>query len=467
MLWLSLDRNSDIPLIRQIYLGLRDKILTGELAAGDRLPATRELAAEWGVSRNVILEAYDQLTAEGYITGQQGSGTYVAEGAQWQPLQESFNPTNRSLPQPSPSTNPTDLIDFRSGVPALDHFPKKLWGQLSREVYAELPPTVMGYGTAEGSLELRSVLAAYLRKTRGLQCDAEQIVMTSGAAQAFALVAKLLLAPGDRVAIEDPIARELWDIYNSVEALLYPVPVGDRGIQPAFLPTDPPPKLTHVTPSHQFPLGSILSIQNRIELLKFAQQTSSFIVEDDYDSEFRYEGTPINSLQELDPERVIYVGTFSKILAPALRLGYLVLPPSLIQPCRWLKRLNDLHTPLFEQFTLARFIQLGHLERHINRMKKLYRDRRNTLRQALRDRFSTQVNILGDSTGLHLVAEFPDFQFSESRLHTIEQHRVRVYPVSIHAIAPEKHHHKIILGYSNLAPSQIELGIKRLQEALG
>ncbi len=197
-----------------------------------------------------------------------------------------------------------------------------------------------------------------------------------------------------------------------------------------------------------------------------ARETGCFIIEDDYDSEFRYEGIPISSVQGLAPERVIYVGTFSKILSPALRLGYLVLPPELTLSCRHLKRYSDLHTSSLEQLTLALMIDEGHLERHIAKMKKLYRKRRNILVARLRNHFATEVNVLGDSTGLHLVAEFANVEFSQGVLHRVEQHQVQIYPVEIHALTKGKHRHQIILGYGNLSPADIEIGIARLETAL-
>lgn len=459
MLWLSLDRSSNVPLIRQIYLALRQQILQGQLAAGQKLPATRALAAELGVSRNVILEAYDQLMAEGYLEGRLGSGTYVAQGAFWQTTAQEMPLTTSEAPSPS------DRIDFRSGIPALDQFPRKLWAQLTRQVCANAQPDTFGYGIPQGSSELRFTLADYLRRSRGVRCQPEQIVITSGAAQAFGLVVQLLTQPGDTVIIEDPVPQEIRHIF-STRAQLHSISVDERGLQTQYLSRVQAARFVLVTPSHQFPLGSVLTIQRRIELLEFAQAAHCLIVEDDYDSEFRYEGTPVDSLQRLAPDRVIYIGTFSKILSPALRLGYLVLPPEYIQPCRELKRLNDLHTSTLEQLTLAQFIAGGHLERHIAQMKKLYRQRRNALRQHLLEQFSEQIRIIGDSTGLHLVAEFQRIQFTASVMQRIEQQQVKVYPVSNYALDQQSYQQQIVLGYGNLTLNQISTGIQRLQQAL-
>lgn len=463
MLWLPIDRTANIPLIRQIYLVIRQRILSGELQAHQQLPATRELAAQLGVSRNVVLEAYDQLIAEGYLEGRPGAGTYVAAGACWRQPVAAPALTNPKSRAPSASF---DGIDFRSGIPALDQFPRKLWAQLTKQVCSEVSAQVFNYGSPQGFEALRSVLATYLFRTRGVRCQAEQIVITAGASQGFFLLAKLLLSSESCVIVEDPVTLELQQRFSTDGAALYPIPVDEQGLQTELLPADLSPGFILVTPSHQFPLGSVLTIQRRIELLRFAQAAHSWIVEDDYDSEFRYQGTPISSLQGLDPERVIYVGTFSKILSPALRVGYLVLPEVWVDPCCQLRLLDDLHSPSLEQLTLAKLIELGHLDRHIARMKKLYRKRRDALKYSLSEAFGDRIKILGDSTGLHLIAEFADVEFSAERLQSLAAHQVKIYPVERHAIAKGRHLNRIILGYGNLTPEAIARGVERLRVAL-
>ena len=278
---------------------------------------------------------------------------------------------------------------------------------------------------------------------------------------------RLLLSPGDEVVIEDPVTYEVQQILMSSGAQLFPVPVDERGMQTDLLPLDKRPRLIFVTPSHQFPQGGILPVQRRLHLLQFARTADCYLVEDDYDSEFRYVGSPISSLQGLSPERVIYVGTFSKILAPALRLGYLVLPAELVERSRSIKRLLDLHSPSLEQLMLAQFIESGKLERHIVRMKRVYQRRRHVLITTLRQHFSEQVEIVGDATGLHLVARFPRVTFTPEIIAAIERSGVHVYPVERHAIVKGRHLHEIILGYGHLSPAHIERGIGQLKLALG
>ena len=461
MLWIAINRNGDMPLARQIYEQVRERILSGELSAGYRLPATRELAAELGISRNVVTEVYEQLVAEGYIEGKTGSGTYVSPGLYF-PL-----PTTKRQEQPSISelrNTEEHIIDFRSGVPALERFPRSAWQAAARRVWTDVPDDAFGYGYPEGRQELRRILAAYLRRTRGVKCSPETIMITSGATQAFTLLARLLLADGGEVVMEDPITWEIQEIFQAYGTKLFPVPVDEAGMRTGELPEAARPRFVFVTPSHQFPLGGILPIRRRIELLDYARRKGCYIIEDDYDSEFRYEGAPIQSLQGLAPEQVIYVGTFSKILSPALRLGYVILPEKLVQQYRDIKWLTDLHVPVLEQLTLARFMEDGMLERHIHRMKKVYRIRCDYVQACLREQFADSVRVHGHSTGLHLVAEFPGFERIDTQ--QIETYGVRVYAVEQHAIQKGYYANHVIIGYGNTREDNIEEGIIRLARAL-
>lgn len=460
MLWIPIDRSQDISLIRQVYEQLRTKILQGDLKTGEKLPSSRVLASELNVSRNVILEAYEQLTAEGFIETHQGSGTFIAQGTY---LEQAENETTLMLNEPMKDK---DIIDFRSGVPALDLFPRDKWGQLAKRVSLETSHSIFGYDSPEGRIELRSVLSRYLLRTRGVRCHPSQLVITSGATQALSLVAKLLLTKNDEVIIEDPITHEIQTIFQSYGGSLLPIPVDEHGMKTNLLPSNKKPNFIFVTPSHQFPMGGTLPIQRRIQLIEFARKKECYIVEDDYDSEFRYEGPPVSSLQGLDPNRTIYIGTFSKILSPALRLGYLILPPSLVQRCRDLKWFSDLHTPSLEQLTLAHFIEEGYLEKHVFKMKKIYQKRRDALKEGLINLFKNKVEFFGDSTGLHFVAKFNGVNFTDNVLSNIQENKVKVYPIELHTIKKRVYTDSIILGFGNLNENQIEEGVHRLKEGL-
>ncbi len=464
MLWVPVDRFSDNPLYRQIYEQIRAHILNGHMKTGEKLPPTRTLASNLGVSRNVVLEAYDQLRAEGFIEGHQGSSTYVSEGT----LLEEFQAIQPASPDlPIPRSKEDHVIDFRSGIPLLSSFPRNVWERTVRHAISEVPDAIFGYGSPEGLPELRRVLSRYLVKTRGLRCRPDQIVVTTGATQAFTLITRLLLSPKTDVVLEDPVTHEIPNIFSISGCSIVPVPVDEYGLRTDLLPLDKKPAIVFVTPSHQFPIGGTLPIQRRIQLIQYSRKSGCYIVEDDYDSEFCFKSNPVNSLQGLEPEKVIYVGTFSKILSPAMRLGYLVLPHSLVERCRNLKWYTDLHTSSLEQITLAYFIEEGSLERHISAMKKIYKRIRQTLIESLDSFFPGQVRILGNSAGLHLTAEFQNVIFSEQTLKKALEHGVRIYPVEQHAICNNMHLNRIILGYGNLTKEKVEEGIRRLRTALG
>ena len=281
------------------------------------------------------------------------------------------------------------------------------------------------------------------------------------------LVSKLLISQNDTIIMEDPITIDIQMIFESAGALIHPIPVDRSGMETAFLPKHKHPSFVYVTPSHQFPLGGILPIQRRIQLINYARQTGCYLIEDDYDSEFRYEGSPVSSLQGLEPEQVVYIGSFSKILSPALRIGYVILPPQLIDKCRRLKWFADLHTPSLDQLILAQFIQEGHLERHIAKMKKVYKSRRDLLIKCLQSAFSNKVKIFGDSTGLHLIAEFNEICFSNKMLAKMEkQFKVKVYSAEDHTIEKGLYSNQIILGYGHLHNEDIKNGIHRLHQAI-
>lgn len=464
MTWILIDRTAALPLSRQIYGRIRNQILHGELRSGEKLPSTRELASSLHVSRNVIVEAYEQLLAEGYIEGRHGSGTYVADGTYMDLTPQQTGVSDHSFSEPEPM--PNELIDFRHGIPALNLFPRKLWGELAKRICMESPDGAFSYGRPEGRLELRTVLTRYLYRTRGVVCDPDQLIITTGATQALTLIPKLLAREGSDIIIEDPITHEIHTLFTHPGTRIYPVSVDEQGIRTDLIETGLNPSFIYITPSHQFPLGGVLPIPRRVQLIQYAVKTGCYIVEDDYDSEFRYEGAPVSSLQGLAPERVIYIGTFSKILSPALRMGYIVLPRNLIEAGRDLKWLTDLHTPSLEQLILARFIEEGHLERHILKMKKVYKKRRDFLVRSLKETFGNQVKIIGNSTGLHLVAEFAGVDFDTPLLHQIEDNGVKVYPVHVHAVDKFKYRQQIIMGYSNLSEAQIAEGVQRLALSL-
>ncbi|MFD0960717.1 MocR-like pyridoxine biosynthesis transcription factor PdxR [Paenibacillus chungangensis] len=466
MLWFPVDRTSTTSLTVQVYEQLRKRILQKELREGERLLSSRELASSIGVSRNIIMEVYDRLLAEGYLEVRPQSGTYIAAGSHF-PTAAVDDGCEETLPPAAGSKQLAEgKIDFRAAHPAADYFPRAIWGRLAKEVCTHTPERAFGYASPEGTPELREMLARYLQLARGVRCHPDQIVITSGATQALHLITDLLSKDKQaRIAVEDPVTDEMRTIFTYAGASLIPVPVDDKGIRPEELPEHERPDFIFVIPSHQFPLGGTLPIQRRIQLIEYARRMDCFIVEDDYDSEFTYEGAPVHSLQGLDPERVIYVGTFSKILSPALRIGYAVLPIQYVEAYRRLKWFADRHTSTLEQLVLARFMDEGCFDRHIRRMRKIYRKRRETLVSALR-RHLPGARILGESAGMHLVVEIPGVRFTPARIRQIREQNVLVYAVEDYAIVKGRHESRIVMGYGALPPEAIQEGVACLAKAL-
>ncbi|MFD1739022.1 PLP-dependent aminotransferase family protein [Bacillus salitolerans] len=459
-MWFQLDRSSKKTLTQQVYEQFMQYILEGNVKVDEKLPSTRELATSLGVSRNIILEVYDQLVAEGYLVVRPRSGTFVAPGSLFQKNNE--NPQMKS--SELLMTNNQNFIDFKAATPAMDHFPRKVWGRLAKDVCYESPDYLFGYQPSCGLLELREEISRYILRTRGVISDPKQVIITSGATQALSLITDLLIKQNKLVAIEDPMTDEMRTIFSYAGAELCPIPVDDKGINTDCLSQEKPPAFIFVLPSHQFPTGVTLTIQRRIQLIEYARQHNCYIVEDDYDSEFTYEGTPVHSVQGLDPDKVIYVGTFSKILSPGLRIGYVVLPMDLLEPFEKLKWFSDRHHSTLEQMILTKFMKEGHFDRHIRKMKRIYRKRREALVNSLKAHFP-DCEILGHSAGMHLVAELKGVNVSKL-MNWTQNHGVLIYPVGHYSLATNHYAHQLVLGYGSLSVENIEEGVRRIKKAV-
>jgi GntR family transcriptional regulator/MocR family aminotransferase len=470
----------------QIYRALRGAILEGRLAPGLRLPPTRALAEESGVARNTVLVAYERLLAEGYVEGRVGSGTYVTPALSpplpraaraGEPAETLAAPTGlaafgrrllvdgpvSALPEPSRPVR----YDFRYGLPPMDAVPVDLWRRLAGRRLRRPTPASLGYGPAEGHRPLREALADYLRRARGVVCAPEQILVVNGSQQALDLAARVLIDRGDRVVLEEPHYLGARRVFEAGGARLVPVPVDADGLDPARLPRIGA-RLAYVTPSHQFPTGALLSLPRRLALLAWARHHRAWLIEDDYDSEYRYAARPIEALQGLDRgERVLYVGTLSKVLFPALRLGYLVLPMALVAPFTRAKALTDRHTSTFEQEVLADLIADGHFERHLRRTRARNAARRRALLEALGTHVGNRVDVGGANAGIHLVVWLRDV--APSALPDLVERAARldvgVYPVTPHYLTPPARA-GLLLGYAAMSEREIDEGIRRLTRAL-
>jgi GntR family transcriptional regulator/MocR family aminotransferase len=483
---LTLDRTSSIPLYRQLYEVLRQAILTQQLLGGTKLPSTRTLAAELEISRNTVLNAFEQLMAEGYLETQHGSGTYVA-----QVLPDDLLKVSPSTPQsPDPvrkkasvsqygarllsavTRMPGPLVPsiqgkpraFRQGVPALDAFPRVIWGRLLARCWRHSSYELLNYGDHRA---LREAIAAYLGPGRGVYCSAEQVIVVAGSQQGLDLAARVLLDPGDAAWIEDPGYPGAYGALLGAGAFIVPVPVDDEGLNVAIgVDRCPEARLAFVTPSHQFPLGVTMSLKRRLELLEWASRADAWVLEDDYDSEYRYTGRPLAALQGLDREnRVIYLGTFSKVMFPALRLAYLVVPSDLVDAFHAARIFAAQHPPLLEQAALAEFIAGGHFARHIRRMRKLYTQRQAVLVKAARRELSGQLDVQPAEAGMHLVGWLPEGMDDRVASQWAADHGVDTFPLSAYCLE-ETYRGAFLLGYTASNEHEIQDGVSRLAQAL-
>lgn len=463
------------PLFRQVYTGLREAILSGAFRAGDRFPSTRELAEQLAISRTAVLAAYDQLLAEGFVVGRAGSGTYVAEGlgANRAPAGHAaarlrlsrFGSAAARAAGAVPERPATTLrYDFAYRNTSVETFPFELWRRILLRHARKASLRALDYGPPPGSLALREAICAHLRRSRAVISDPDQVVVVNGSQQALDLAARVLLERGDPVAIENPHYQGARKVFLAAGARLHAVPVDAEGINPARLPRHA--RLAFVTPSHQLPTGAILPLARRLALLAWARRAGAVVIEDDYDGEYRYHGQPLESMQGLDTEgRVIYLGTFSRTIFPALRIGYLIAPKSLAPALTGAKWLADRHTSTLEQEALAEFIATGAYERHLRRSRRLNARRREVLLDAIDSHLGGRVRVSGDASGVHLVL-WPRGHASErALLARAAAHSVAVYGVSGYYLNPPRQA-GLMLGYSRMPEADIREGIRRLAAAL-
>jgi GntR family transcriptional regulator / MocR family aminotransferase len=482
------DRNDTTPLYHQIYETLRRSILNGEIDRGTQVPATRLLAKELGVSRMTVVNAYDQLLAEGYLEGKTGAGTYVAsdlpdatfrvEGIVSPRRKEQIRHRAHALSRKGQwlaSTSVKTLrvqadsnhYAFQNGVPATDEFPFRLWSQLTSRRWRNPPRELLGYGDPAGYRPLREAIAEHLRSTRAVRCDADQVIIVAGTQQALDLIARVVLDPNDQVWVEDPCYPGARNALLLAGARVVSVPVGEEGFDLAHArQLSRKACLTYVTPSHQFPLGVTMSLSRRLALLEWARRSGSFIIEDDYNSEFRYAGRPLASLQGLDHDgRVLYIGSFSKTIFPSLRLGCLVVPKDLAEVFIAARALTDRHSPSVDQAILADFINEGHFTRHIRRMRTLYAERQQVLVEASRRHLNDLLEVAPAGAGMHLVAWLTPGASDKSASIKAARFGVEAAPLSAYAASPLVRG-ALVLGYAAVNTKQIKTGVRQLAQAL-
>jgi GntR family transcriptional regulator / MocR family aminotransferase len=480
--------SDDRPLYRQIYDRFRKAILRGEIAPEVRLPSTRELARQLGVSRITVVNAYDQLLAEGYLEGRAGAGTFVASELPEELLQteptaaERTFAANQSRPRFSAfgerlsggqsgrtrSERRTEFVPFQNGLTAVDRFPFGVWSKIAAKYHRHPPHDLLGYGDPQGFRPLREAIAGHLAASRGVRCTAEQVIVTSGAQQALDLAARLFLSAGDTALIENPCYREAHRLFMASGARVVPVEVDAEGFDPENIPAaGERAKLIYVTPSHQYPLGVTMSLTRRLKLLDWAKRRDAWIIEDDYNSEYRYAGRPLASLQGLDKSgRVIYLGTFSKTIFPSLRIGCAVVPSELAEVFTRARALTDVHSPLIEQAILTEFIAGGHFAGHLRRMRKLYEMRQSVLVAECETHLKGLLEVEKAAAGMHLNGWLPAGADGSKIAEKAAANGLKLVPVSDFYNSGKTPREGFVLGYTAFDEQRIKAGVRLLRQIL-
>jgi len=480
ILAVAIDQKSGQPLYRQIYGHVRQCILDGRLASGARLPSTRQLAADLRVSRSTAVQAYEQLRAEGYIEGLGGAETRVSGALpdsfvrasprdvdQKIPLRSSLVPSVRARAtaaamRRSPPTFGLGPRAFRAGVPAVDVFPIDTWGRIMARRWSRTPARDLAYADPFGYRPLREAIADYLRAARGVRCTADQVMVVAGSQQGLDLAARVLLDPGDKVWLEDPGYHGARGAFTAAGANIVAVPVDQDGLDVmAGRTLAPDARLAFVTPSRQLPLGSTMSLPRRLALLEWAAASRAAFFEDDYDSEFRYASRPLPALQGLDRAGcVLYAGTFSKVTFPSMRLGYLVVPPALVDVFAAARHFMDFHSPFLEQAVMTDFIVEGHFERHIRRMRAIYHERQVLLVNLARERLGGLLDVRPADAGMTVVGWLGGGLDDVATAKAAERAGLHVLPLSPLAVRPMPP--ALLLGYAGVRDDEIRDGVNRL-----
>ena len=476
------------PLYAQVFRALRESIVQGRLAAGERLPSSRALARDAALSRNTILQAYERLIEEGYAVAREGAGTFVVD----EPPDAGGFDRNASPADPVRAARPARLssqaerllaawgphrpswrferprlrYDFRYGEPRYEDFPLPTWSRLLEASARSISRDDLGYGDPAGDARLRAALASYLTRSRGVQCEPDDVLVVHGTQQAIDLAARVLVDPGQCVAIEEPGYRGFQIAFDTVGAEIRPAAVDAQGLDVDALGSDV--SLVCLTPSHQFPTGAVLPMERRLRLLEWAERVDAYLLEDDYDSEYNFEGPPVESLQGLDRTgRVIYTGTLSKVMFPSLRIGFVVPPRELLPAFRAAKVMADTGGSGIEQRAMAAFIEEGHFDAHLRRSRTRNARRREVLLETLRETLGDRVRITGANAGLHVMLWLRDRTRDEvpAIRRRAREHEVGVYPADPTFLQPPDDA-VILLGYGALDDDSIREGIRRLAVVL-
>ena len=466
---------------RWLYTELRSAIIDGRLKSGARLPSTRNLAAQYGLARGTVVAAFQQLQAEGFVSSEVSAGTFVVPAPEWQMTTPAKQRPSRQVISRATIAKRTQTFlkttfflpashsigkAFRGYEPAIDLFPVELWARIAARVYRKAPRSLYGQGDAGGYPPLRAI-AEYVGHSRGVRCSAEQIIVTSGAQQALDLLARVLLDPGDEVWMEDPGYPGASQAFQSAGASVIPIPVDGDGIDVAkAIKSSPGARVVYVTPANQFPLGTVMSAERRVELLSWAARAGAWIIEDEYDAEYRYSGKPIASLHSLDRSgSVIYVGTFTKMLFNALRIGFIVVPERLVEAFRIARSFIDRHAPTLDQAVLTEFINEGHFGHHVRKMRQVYSDRSELLTEEANRRLSGLLDVEHAQSGMRTVAWIKTRVPEMVLTRRAEQLGLEVVPISSY-VSKYEQKPALILGFAGCNASEIKRGVSVLEAVL-
>ena len=467
---------------RWLYTELRSAIIDGRLKLGARLPSTRNLAAQYGLARGTVVAAFRQLRAEGYVSSEVSAGTFVVPAPGWEITSPTRQKSSRqvisraTIAKRSQSLLKTTFVlpmsysigkAFRCYEPAIDLFPVELWARIAARVYRKAPRSLYGQGDAGGYPPLRRAIAEYVGYSRGVRCSAEQIIVTSGAQQALDLLARVLLDPGDEVWMEDPGYPGASQAFQSAGASVIPIPVHGDGIDVAgAIKSSPAARLVYVTPANQFPLGTVMSAERRVALLSWAARAGAWIIEDEYDAEYRYSGKPIASLHSLDISgSVIYVGTFTKMLFNALRIGFIVVPERLVEAFRIARSFMDRHAPTLDQAVLTEFINEGHFGHHVRKMRQVYSERSQLLTEEANRRLSGLLDVEHAQSGMCTVAWIKTPVTEMVLTRRAEHLGLEVSPISSF-VSKYEQKPALMLGFAGCDASEIKRGVSVLEAVL-
>jgi GntR family transcriptional regulator/MocR family aminotransferase len=456
--WIKVDRESSVSLTDQLFLQIRESILNGILVGGYKLPPTRQLSQDIGLSRNIVVIVYEQLVAESYIETIKGHGTYVCKNLLLQNQK-------RDLTKVETEAKKVDKIYFTGGIPDLSLFPVKQWLKSYTNVCYRSDKSIFAYPNPVGEFELRYEISQYLLRSRGLVTNSENIIVTGGSSRNFSIISEVL-KKHQKIVLEDPFLNSIRKQFESLGKETFAVRVDNYGLKVNTIP-DIDFDFLVATPSHQYPLAVTLSAKRRIELINLANKKDFYILEDDYDSEFRYEGNRLSTLFSLSPQRIIYSGTFSKSVSPALRIGFLIVPNLLLEIVKKYIKVQLLTVNKLEQLALAEFIKNGYLERDLATKKKMYNKKFTFLKQTVNELFGDRVEIQTNSSGLHLILFFKDYIFSEKDMDTLYQQGLIEETVAKHSIVPEKDDFsKLIVAFSNISETDLLKGLNLIKKLI-